>query len=70
MALPRLPGPVRQSFGRRVGAGTSKAKCQEMHGLVYHLNQSASKSVSHLLNQSARHKLAAPFAHRSEILKN
>lgn len=54
-------------FGRRVGAGTSRAKCQETHGLVYRLNQSASMSVSCLLNQPVRCRLTAPSLTGPEV---
>lgn len=46
-------------FGSRLGAGKSRAKCQEMHGLVYRLNQSA--------NRSARRKLTAPSLPEPEV---
>lgn len=55
------------AFGRRVGAATSRAKCEEMHGFVYRLKQSASMSISRLLNQSARHKLTAPSLTEPEV---
>lgn len=60
MALPRLPGPVRQSSGGGSELEPAGPNVREMYGLVYSINQSASMSVSRFSNQSTRHKLAAP----------